>query len=121
VLHGNEPVLAAVPDLDGHPDVAEIEPPASQFRRSVIPPALVARGEGDLVGFSEPAGQVARQGLGVDGRESSGSEKNNLKASTLDSPIPAKKSKPSIPQGASDATAAAATVTSGSKAAHAKA
>jgi hypothetical protein len=69
VLHGNKPVLAAVPDLDGHPDVAEIEPPAGQVRRSVIPPALVARGEGDLVGLGEPSGQVPGQDLGVDGRE----------------------------------------------------
>src|SRR6185312_14531723 len=30
VLRGNKPVLAAMPDLDGHLDVAEIKPPASQ-------------------------------------------------------------------------------------------
>src|SRR5215469_8315122 len=69
VLHGNKPVLAAMPDLDGHLDVAEIKPPASQVRRSVIPPALVARGESDLVGLGEPSGQVPGQDLGVDGRE----------------------------------------------------
>jgi hypothetical protein len=56
VLDGNRPVLAAVPDLDGNPDVAEIEPPARQGRRSVISPALVARGEGDLLGLGEPSG-----------------------------------------------------------------
>src|SRR5215469_9530189 len=69
VLHGNKPVLAAMPDLDGHPDVAEVEPPASQLRRAVIPPALVARTQSDLVGFGEPLGQVPGQNLGVDGRE----------------------------------------------------
>jgi ABC-type multidrug transport system ATPase subunit len=69
VLHGNKPVLAAVPDLDGHPDVAEIEPPAGQGCRFVIPPALVARGEGDLLGLGEPSGQVPGQDLGVDGRQ----------------------------------------------------
>jgi hypothetical protein len=51
VLYGNKPVLAPVPDLDRHPDVAEIEPPASQVRRSVIPPALVGREDSDLVGL----------------------------------------------------------------------
>src|ERR1700722_3462042 len=54
VLHGNKPVLTAVPDLHGHPNVTQIEPPAGQVRGSVIPPALVAWGEGDLVGLSEP-------------------------------------------------------------------
>jgi hypothetical protein len=67
VLHGNEPVLAAVPDLDRHPDVAQVEPPARQLRRSVIPPALVARGESDLVGLGQPSEQVPGQHLGVDG------------------------------------------------------
>jgi hypothetical protein len=69
VLDGNNPVLAAVPDLDGHPDVAEIEPPARQGRRFVIPPALVARREGDLLGLGEPSGQVSGQDLGVGGGE----------------------------------------------------
>ena len=50
-------------------------------------------------------------------RDASGSEKNSWKASTLDSPIPLRKSKPSTPYGATDATAAAATTTSGSRAA----
>ncbi len=56
-----------MPDLDWHPDVAEIEPPAREVRHSVIPPALVARGQGDLVGLGEPVGQVAGQGRRVDG------------------------------------------------------
>jgi len=43
-------------------DVAGIEPPVRQVRRSVIPPALVARGEDDLVGLGVPPGQVAGPG-----------------------------------------------------------
>src|SRR5215469_7510878 len=69
VLHGNKPVLVTMPDLDGYPDVVEIEPPVRQVRRSVIPPALVARGDGDLVGLGEPSGQVPGQRLRVGGRE----------------------------------------------------
>ena len=69
VLHGNEPVLAAVPDLDRHSDVAEVEAPVRQLRRSVVPPALVARGERDLVGLGQPSEQVPVQDLRVGGRD----------------------------------------------------
>src|SRR5215469_14864436 len=80
VLHGNKPVLAAMPDLDGHPDVAEVEPPACQLRRAVIPPALVARTQSDLVCFGEPLGQVPGQNLGVDGRGGSRAHQRTVPA-----------------------------------------
>ena len=69
VLHRNEPVLAAVPDLDRHSDPAEVKPPAGQLRRSVIPPALIARGKSDLMGLGQPSEQVPGQDLGVGGRD----------------------------------------------------
>src|ERR1022692_4177205 len=69
VLHGNKPVLTAMPDLDGHPDVAEIKPPASHVRRSVIPPALVARSQAVAEAVGEPLGQLPGQGFSVHGRE----------------------------------------------------
>src|ERR1700689_2635912 len=105
---------------------------------------MIARGDSHLMGLGRPSEQVPGQDLGVGGRDeafhafgelprrgreellaaltqmrrdASGSEKNSWKASTLDSPIPLRKSKPSTPYGATDATAAAATTTSGSRAA----
>src|SRR3984957_11254673 len=69
VLHGNEPVLTAVPDLDRHPDVAEVKPPVRQLCRAVVPPALVARGERHLMGLGQPPEQVPVQHLRVDGRD----------------------------------------------------
>src|SRR5215469_11289127 len=58
-----------MPDLDGHPDVLEIESPASQVRYRVIPPALIARGQAVLLVLAEPSGHIRGQGLGIDGRE----------------------------------------------------
>src|ERR1700722_16226455 len=69
VLHGNEPVLAAVPDLDRHSDVAEVKSPVPQLRGSIVPPALVARGERDLMGLGQPSEQVPVQHLRVGGRD----------------------------------------------------
>lgn len=57
VLDGNEPILTAMPDLDRHPDVLDIESPASQVRYTVIPPALVARGQAVMGAVGEPSGQ----------------------------------------------------------------
>src|SRR6266487_4073586 len=68
VLHGNKAILTAMPDLDGHPDVVEIEPPASQVRHPVIPPALVARSQAVVGAVGEPLGQLPGQGFSVHGR-----------------------------------------------------
>jgi hypothetical protein len=69
VLHGNEPVLAAMPDLNGHPDVAEIEPPPPFLACFIHSSKSFTRGHGAIPGFDLSAGSRGAAGDGrADGR-----------------------------------------------------
>lgn len=55
VLERDEPVVASVPQLHGHTDVAHLEPPVAEVRHAVVPPAVSSGFDTELHGAQPPA------------------------------------------------------------------
>ena len=69
VLERHESVLSPVPDLDGHADRLEPEPPRVHVCYSVVPPALLARSQAISDASDHVPGELARDDGGVDVRQ----------------------------------------------------